>query len=110
MAQTEDREDWELRVETCRIDVWRGYLTSSFIARIVDGRDAGSGAETSSSFRWRSGRPPDTEEARLAHYELLSRLKDAGWSPNGGGGEWFEAELGRPTLAPPPPPTGGGPR
>lgn len=40
------------------------------------------------------------EEARLAHYELVSLLKNGGWSPNGEGDEWYETELARPTLVP----------
>lgn len=100
MAHAEHEGDWDVRVETCRVDLWRGYLTSSFVARRADGDDEGDVVDTSSSFRWRSSRPPTTEEARLSHYELLSRLKDAGWAPTGEGEEWYAAELARPTFVP----------
>lgn len=97
----EEQEDWELNVETCRIGLWRGYATSRFVARITEGPESGTVIETSSSFRWRGSKPRDMEEARLAHYELVSLLKNAGWSPNGEGSEWYETELARPTLVPP---------
>lgn len=100
MAQRNSGDDWELNVETCRVELWRGYLTSSFVARL-EGDVAGTVVDSSSSFRWRSAKPPDTQEAKLAHYELVSRLKGAGWSPSGEVGEWYETELARPTLVPP---------
>jgi hypothetical protein len=101
VARSEEQEDWELHVETCRIALWRGYLTSSFVARVTEGPERGAVIETSSSFRWRGSKPRDLEEARLAHHELVSLLKNAGWSPNGEGAEWYETELARPTLVPP---------
>jgi hypothetical protein len=101
VARSEEQEDWELHVETCRIALWRGYLTSSFVARVAEGPERGAVIETSSSFRWRGSKPRDLEEARLAHHELVSLLKNAGWSPNGEGAEWYETELARPTLVPP---------
>lgn len=101
MAQSEEQEDWELSVETCRIALWRGYMTSSFVARVTGGPESGAVIETSSSFRWRGSKPRDMEEARLAHYELVSILKNEGWSPSGEGAEWYETELARPTLVPP---------
>jgi hypothetical protein len=101
VARSEEQEDWELRVETCRIALWRGYLTSSFVARVTEGPERGAVIETSSSFRWRGSKARDLEEARLAHHELVSLLKNAGWSPNGEGAEWYETELARPTLVPP---------
>jgi hypothetical protein len=100
VAWSEEQEDWELSVETCRIALWRGYSTASFIARVTEGAEKGAVVETSSSFRWRGSKPRDLEEARLAHYELVSLLKNAGWSPNGEGAEWYETELARPTLVP----------
>ena len=101
MAQSEEQEDWELSVETCRIALWRGYVTSSFVARVTGGPESGAVIETSSSFRWRGSKPRDMEEARLAHYELVSLLKNEGWSPSSEGAEWYETELARPTLVPP---------
>ena len=107
MPSPEEQEDWELSVETCQIELWRGYVTSSFVARLIEGAEPGAAVDTSTSFRWRSSQPPDTEEAKLAHYELVSRLKAAGWSPGNEGGEWYETELARPTLVPPRPPESG---
>jgi hypothetical protein len=92
--------EWQLRVETCRIELWRGYVTSSFVARSAEG-DGAAVAEASPAFRWRGKRAPDSEEAKLAHYELLKRLKDDGWSETDGRGEeWYELELARPTMVP----------
>jgi hypothetical protein len=101
VARSGEQEDWELSVETCRIALWRGYVTSSFVARVTEGPETGAVIETSSSFRWRGSKPRDMEEARLAHYELVSLLKNEGWSPSGEGAEWYETELARPTLVPP---------
>lgn len=101
VAPSEEQEDWELNVESCRIALWRGYVTSRFVARVAEGQESGAVIETSSSFRWRGSKPRDMEEARLAHYELVSLLKNGGWSPTGEGAEWYETELARPTLVPP---------
>lgn len=101
MAHAESSQEWEVRVETCRISLWRGYVTSSFAARLVDGADGGALVDASSSFRWRRTGPPDTEEARLAHHELLSRLGSDGWAPSGEGAEWYAVELARPVLVRP---------
>ena len=94
--QTDD--DWVLHVETARVELWRGYLTARFVARSSD--DGAAVTAESTAFRWRSSKAPDTEEARLAHYELVGRLKAEGWSPSGDGGEWYETELNRPTMVP----------
>lgn len=91
---------WELRMETCRILLWRGYLTSVFYARRTGDVPGTSIEEQSSPFRWRRPSPPDTEEAHRAHDELMSRLKDSGWTQTGRGDAWYEAELARPQLVP----------
>jgi hypothetical protein len=85
----------------CRIELWRGYLSSSFVALPVDGPDGVAVIEPSTTFNWRSSRTPDSQEARLAHYELVSRLKGDGWTPTGQGDEWYQTELSRPTLVEP---------
>jgi hypothetical protein len=99
MPDDADR-DWDVRVETCRVGLWRGYLTASFTATLIDGPGNGTVVDSSSSFRWRRADPPDTEEARLAHYELLSRLQEGGWTPSAEGDPWYAAELSRPTMVP----------
>ncbi|HEY3541701.1 MAG TPA: hypothetical protein VGK79_04085 [Gaiellaceae bacterium] len=101
MQLPEDELEWRLHVETCRIDLWRGYLSSSFVAVPVDGPTDVAVIEPSTSFSWRSKKPPDSQEARLAHYELVARLKADGWTPTGQRGEWYETELSRPTLIEP---------
>ena len=101
MRLPEDELEWRLHVETCRIDLWRGYLSSSFVAVPVDGPTDVAVIEPSTSFSWRSKKPPDSQEARLAHYELVARLKADGWTPTGRRGEWYETELSRPTLIEP---------
>ena len=95
-----ERQDWALRIETCRIGLWRGYLTAAFCAWSVDRTPSTAVAEPSTPFRWRKGAGAETEEARLAHYELLARLKSAGWTPTGRGEEWYETELALPVLVP----------
>lgn len=84
-----------LKVETCRIVLWRGYATSAFYARAADDPTETSIGEPSSSFRWRSQTAPDTPDARLAHRELVSRLQEDGWVETGQGGEWYATELAR---------------
>jgi hypothetical protein len=101
MQLPEDDREWKLHVEICRIELWRGYLSSSFVALPVDGPDGVAVIEPSSNFNWRGSRTPDSQEARLAHYELVSRLKGDGWTPTGQGDEWYQTELSRPTLVAP---------
>ena len=96
----EPRQDWALRIETCRIGLWRGYVTASFCARSLDRAPGLAVAEPSSAFRWRKGSGTETEEARLAHYELLARLKSEGWTPTGQGDTWYATELTLPQLVP----------
>jgi hypothetical protein len=93
--------DVQVRVETCRIELWRGYVSASFIARSTEG-EGEAVSEPSKSFRWRSSGPPDTQHAKLAHYLLLMRLKDEGWTESGEGQEWYEIELARPSAEPRP--------
>jgi hypothetical protein len=93
-------EGSEPEMETCRVVLWRGYRTSVFYARATGDPSGTSIAEPSFSFRSRSRDAPDTPDARVAHDELVSRLKDDGWVETGNGGVWYETELARPALVP----------
>jgi hypothetical protein len=95
----EPAERCEPRVETCRVALWRGYMTASFYARSSDDTDGAIG-EPSRSFRSRRGAVPDTEETRRAHRELVSRLEADGWLRTGGEGAWYETEFARTVLVP----------
>jgi hypothetical protein len=95
------REDLELRVETCRIRLWKGYVTGMFYAAILDDApDEGeSVCEPSASFKWR-GRN-DSEEARAAHRDVVSRLAAAGWTLAGAAGDpWYATSFTRTVFAP----------
>jgi hypothetical protein len=95
------REDLELRVETCRIRLWKGYVTGMFYAAILDDApDEGeSVCEPSPSFKWR-GRN-DSEEARAAHRDVVSRLAAAGWTLAGAAGDpWYATSFTRTVFAP----------
>jgi hypothetical protein len=96
----EPPQGWALRIETCRIELWRGYMTASFYARSIDRAPGLAVAEPSTAFRWRKGSGIETEEARLAHYELLARLKSEGWTLTGEGDTWYATELALPVLVP----------
>lgn len=88
-----------LTVDRCRIGFWRGYLVSTFYARPTGGAEGTSVGGPSAPFRWRRGSTPTTEEARLAHRELVARLEADGWTVTGRGDQWYETELSRPRLA-----------
>jgi len=88
-------EGSEPQVETCRVVLWHGYATSAFYARATDDPTETSIGEPSFSFRRQRRAAPDTPDARLAHRELVSRLKEDGWVETGQGGEWYETELAR---------------
>ena len=91
-------EDWALQLETCRIELSRGDVASLFFARGDDHGKLAAVCEPSTSFRWRGRTAPDSPEARLAHYELVARLKADGWAKTGDGDEWYAVEFTRPTL------------
>jgi hypothetical protein len=99
-ADGDSAEGWESRVETCRIVLWRGYLTSAFYARATDDPAGEPIGESSTPFRWRRAAVPDTPEARSAHREVVSRLEENGWTPTGRGAEWYATDLARTVLVP----------
>jgi len=83
----------ELRTETCRIVLWRGYLRSAFYVRLDGAPSHEWVGPPSPAFRGQ-------RSARRAHAALLSRLAAAGWTPSGQGPEWYETTLVRPIGAP----------
>ena len=86
----------EPQVETCRIVRWRGYRKEAFYAHRAGDPPETSLGEQSPAFRWRGpATPEDAPEARSAHLELVSRLKEEGWTEIGQGKEWYETELAR---------------
>ena len=99
-SPTEGPQDWALRMETCRIELSRGDVTSLFFATSDGTGTLAAICEPSSGFRWRGRRAPDTPEARLAHYELVARLKANGWAKTSEGEEWYAFEFTRSTLVP----------
>lgn len=89
-------------VETCRIERWRGYVTSSFYAV----SEAGLVVDESQTFRWRrAAPPPETGDARAAYDEIVAALTADGWTPVAEPGpSWFAARFTRPVAASPPVP------
>ena len=83
-------------MEMCRIELSRGYVTAQFFARGEGTFD--TVCEPSAAFRWRGRTAPDTPEARLAHYEIVARLKGEGWAKTADGDEWYASEFTRSTL------------
>lgn len=80
---------------TCRVERWRGYVTSTFVLRTP-----GGGVFESRPFRWRKAAdPPDAGDARRAFDELAAELAAAGWTAVGHGDAWYAAELTHPSLA-----------
>ncbi len=83
----------ELRTETCRVVLWRGYLRSAFYVRLDGARSQEWAEPPSPAFRGQ-------RSARRAHAKLLARLAAAGWTPAGQGPEWYETTLARPIGGP----------
>jgi hypothetical protein len=71
--------------ERCRIERWRGYVTSTLYAR------ASGEMLESRPFRWRhTAPPPDDGDAKAAYESLVARLLEVGWEPEGQGALWYE--------------------
>lgn len=78
-------------VRLCRIECWRGYITSRFYVRTDRGR-----VLESKPFRWgHDGPPPQTKKARAAYDKLVARLTAEGWTLVAGGTPWFAATFER---------------
>ena len=99
-TEAESAEGWEPRVQTCRIVLWRGYVTSAFYARATDGSSGKPIVEPSASFRSRRAAAPGAQEARSAHADVVSRLESEGWIQTGRGAEWYATEFARSVLVP----------
>jgi hypothetical protein len=94
-------EELETRLETCRIRLWKGYVTGMFYASLLDDAagEEESVCEPSGSFRWR-GRDV-SEKARAAHADVVSRLEAAGWASVGGEDDpWYATTFTRTVLVP----------
>lgn len=80
-------------LETCRVERWRGYVTSSFYAI----SDAGVVLAESPSFRWRRKQaPPDRGRIRAAWDALVAELAADGWEPTeASGSDWYRARFTR---------------
>jgi hypothetical protein len=67
-----------------------------FVARAERDGQVEEVCAPSSAFRWRRSSPPDTQESRVAHSELVGRLEDEGWTKRLDGEPWYAAEFTRP--------------
>jgi hypothetical protein len=84
----------------CRIEWWRGYMTSEFLATCRDADGTESVVLKSPSFRWRKSTPPpkDFAPAAAAHGTLVAQLEAAGWVGERTRGDWYSLELHRPAA------------
>jgi hypothetical protein len=82
----------------CRIEWWRGYMTSEFLATCKEADGTESDVLRSPSFRWRKSTPPpnDLAPAAAAHGTLVAQLEAAGWVVGRTRGDWYSLELHRP--------------
>jgi hypothetical protein len=82
---------------TCRIEWWRGYLSSEFYAARCDADGDGAVVLRSPSFRWRKSTPPphDMPAAAEAHARLVAQLEADGWIAGKVGADWYSLELHR---------------
>jgi hypothetical protein len=77
--------------QSCRVERWRGYVTSSFFVRFPDGS-----VLESPRFRWRGAEPPpETDAARAALADLVERVVAAGWTAGDAHGQWFATSFTR---------------
>jgi hypothetical protein len=71
------KEPEQLVVESCGIALWRGYVSSAFVALLADGTVVAESAD----FRSRGkAEPPDDGAARQAYDELRADLDRLGWT------------------------------
>lgn len=79
--------------DLCEIECWHGYFKCDFVARAV-----GTDVEVARSrlFRWRRPDPPPAEgEPLAAHEELVERLRELGWEPQGTPRPWYAQRFRR---------------
>jgi hypothetical protein len=80
----------------CRIERWRGYVSSTFYAEIDDDT-----VLESRPFRWRHAAPPPHDgAARQAYDELVAQLLASGWRRHAEGPCWYEATFARTAAVP----------
>ncbi|HEY1370436.1 MAG TPA: hypothetical protein VGF23_25125 [Gaiellaceae bacterium] len=79
---------------TCQIDLWRGYLKSSFVAMATEADGPVLIAE-SRLFRAR-GELREDEAAAKAHEALVEDLLAQGWKRRGQGEDWYALRFVRP--------------
>jgi hypothetical protein len=78
--------------ETCVVERWQGYVSSSFYAALADGTTLAD----STSFRCRGVVPKDSAEARAAYDEVVSALEAAGWEREDGAADpWYATRFRR---------------
>jgi len=84
-------------VAICRIEWWRGYMTSEFHARCREADGTEAVVLRSPSFRWRKSTPPpkDLAPAAAAHATLVAQLEAGGWVGERTRGDWYSLELHR---------------
>jgi len=83
-------------VETCRIELWRGYVKSQLYAAPLDqGGTPPVGLFFSPFFSLRDEETP-TKKADAALRTLIERLERDGWEVVSGGPRWYQLRLERP--------------
>jgi hypothetical protein len=83
-------------VESCRIELWRGYVKSQLYAALLDqGGTPPVGLFFSPFFRLRDEETP-TKKADAALRTLIERLERDGWEVVSGGPRWYQLRLERP--------------
>jgi hypothetical protein len=86
------------RFSRCRVERWRGYVSSSFYALTETGE-----VLESPTFRWRRADPPPEDGAARAAYDsLVERLLAEGWEPEATGQTWYATTFVRRTFEPQP--------
>jgi hypothetical protein len=82
--------------DSCRIEWWRGWVRSQFVACSSNGSGHKTLIAESPSFSWRSNEPPPESPTALAAYLELARTLDGhGWEPDSRGDVWFAARFRR---------------
>jgi hypothetical protein len=78
------------------IELWRGYVKSSFYAKLRTA-DGDESVIRSPPFRWGKPEPPPktVRQVARAHAALVAQLEDEGWFPTGRGDYWYSLELQR---------------
>jgi len=86
-------------IRTCRVERWRGYITSRFYVFSDDGS-----VFESKPFRWRrAAPPPESKRARASYEELVARLESEGWSRFEQGPVWYATTFVQTVRVPVPP-------